>query len=408
MRKRIFIGSSRESMGACRAIQQEFERDFDTTVWDQDVFRPTYDAIDSLQRLLDGSDAGVFVLTADDLTLKRGRTDPAVRDNVIFELGMFLGRLGRGRTFMVAPRGVDMHLPTDLSGVTVVWYDGSRLASQPRAAVGAACSQVTQAINDLEPEITPEPLHRVRLDHALTLMSRDLESLTLDRPGAPAVAWPGAVPVPVASSTVHLEVGRIEDYHPAGSRQVILLPANEYFDDGCIDDSSGSLGAFVARHFSADVPGFKAEIAAQLSGVPSRRVLRSGRRTAESYGIGEAVFLNGLAPDFRIILASVTTEQDGVGLHAEPHFLYAAFQGVVEKMNEHRLNSLVLPVLGSGHGEISLATAILFNLLALRSVLRQNPGRHVKDVRLVVFTGDAARISPEQIGDIVSRVTLPV
>ena len=76
-------------------------------------------------------------------------------------------------------------------------------------------------------------------------------------------------------------------------------------------------------------------------------------------------------------------------------------------MNEHRLNSLVMPVLGSGHGEISLPAAILFNLLAIRSILGEDRGRHVREVRLIVFDGDAAKISPESMHDILSRVTPP-
>ena len=74
-------------------------------------------------------------------------------------------------------------------------------------------------------------------------------------------------------------------------------------------------------------------------------------------------------------------------------------------MNEHRLNSLVMPVMGSGHGEISLPTAILFDLLAVRSILAEDRGRHLKDVRLIIFDGDAGKIAPENMYDIVSRVS---
>ena len=79
MRQRLFIGSSGEAMDVCRAVQQELDRDFDVTIWDQGAFRPTYDAIDSLRVELDSSDAGVFVLTPDDLTESRGRSSPTAR-----------------------------------------------------------------------------------------------------------------------------------------------------------------------------------------------------------------------------------------------------------------------------------------------------------------------------------------
>lgn len=404
MRKRVFVGSSGEAMGVCRAIQQELDRDFDVTIWDQGVFRPTYDAIDSLRRALDASDAGIFVLTPDDRTEMRGRVDPTARDNVIFELGMFLGRLGVSRTFVLAPRKAVMHLPTDLGGITVVHYDAERFTRERRAAVGPACTQIALAIDAIEPEVSAEPAHHTRLDRALTRMSQDLESVVAERPAAPAIDWPGPVSFTLDRATIHLEVGRIQDYHPLGDRQVIALPANEYFDDGCIYDASGSLGAFVACHFGDGLHRFTEELSTELAGAGSRRVLRNGRRAAESYGIGEALFLRGLAPEHKVILVSVTTEREEVGLHAEPHFLYAALEGIVETMNERRLNSLVLPVLGSGHGEISLAAAVLFSLLAIRSILSQDRGRHVKEIRLVIFDGDAAKISPDQMRDIVSRV----
>ena len=65
------------------------------------------------------------------------------RDNVIFELGLFLGRLGPGRTFMVRPRGVELLLPTDLLGVEPADYDpGDDLLS----ALGTAAYRIKRAI----------------------------------------------------------------------------------------------------------------------------------------------------------------------------------------------------------------------------------------------------------------------
>ena len=39
------------------------------------------------------------------------------RDNVIWEHGFFTGGLGRGRVFVVKPRGVDLKVPSDWGGV---------------------------------------------------------------------------------------------------------------------------------------------------------------------------------------------------------------------------------------------------------------------------------------------------
>jgi hypothetical protein len=410
MRERVFIGSSGEAMDVCRAVQQELGRDFDVTIWDQGVFRLTYSAIDSLRTVLESSDAGVFILTPDDLTESRGQSNFTVRDNVIFELGMFIGHLGRDRTFMLAPDRSTIRLPSDLIGITAARYDAERFDRRQRAAVGSACTQITQAIKSIPPQISIEPKFRSRLDRAMTRMSKDLESILADNKAIPDQVdshfiWPGPISFQVEQATVYVEVGRIQNYQQGDQRTAIALPVNEYFDDGCISDPSGSLGAFVQHHYKDSIAKFKEQIRTALDTAPTLRIPRSERQVDESYGIGEAIFLGKLEPEYRVILVSVTTERTGVGLHAEPHFIYAGLEGIIETMNERRLNSLVMPVLGSGHGEIALPTAILFNLLAVRAILSEDRGRHVKEIRLVVFDGDAAKISPANMRNILSKVT---
>ena len=410
MKPRIFIGSSGEALDVCYAIQQELGRDFDVTVWNQDVFRLTRDALDSLLAALDSSDAGVFVLRQDDLTESRGQSNPTVRDNVIFELGMFIGRLGRDRTFMLSPDGSTVRLPSDLIGITTAPYDADRFYREPRAAVGPACTQIRQLIRSIQLRISPEPKFRARLDQAMRRMSKDLEYLLADsgaaRDNADSFAeWPGAISVQLARTSVRVEVGRIQDCQSTDTRAVIALPANEYFDDECISDTNSSLGAFVQHHFKNSVADFVRQVSAELIDVPSQRVPRAERRIDESYGIGETILLSKLQPDYRLILVSATTERTGVGLRAEPHFLYAALESVIEKMNEHRLNHLVMPVFGSGHGGMPLPVAILFNLLAARSILAEGLGRNIKEIRIVVFEGNVAQVTPATMTDIISRVT---
>ena len=117
----LFVGSSRENVGIAYAIQENLDNDVDVTVWDQGIFEAGHFNLESLQTSLERSDFGVFVCAPDDLTRIRGEDHRTVRDNVVFELGLFVGRLGRERTFILMPRGVDdLHIPTDLFGLSVI------------------------------------------------------------------------------------------------------------------------------------------------------------------------------------------------------------------------------------------------------------------------------------------------
>lgn len=410
MRSRIFVGSSREAIDVSRAVQQELDDDFDVTVWDQDVFQLSYGALESLLDALETCDAGLFVLGPDDLTESRGESRPTVRDNVIFELGMFIGRLGRDRAYMLMPAKPQIRLPSDLSGLNIGAYDLDRFQSgQRRAAVGAACTRVRQALKALGPQLAPESRQQARLDRASRRMSQDLEELlaagrvSADGAGSSLAS---ALPVTfaIARAAVSLEPGRIQDHLPTEPQAAVLLPANEYFDDECITDPSSSLGAFVHHHFEGRAGEFLRQVQAELAGRPSRRVRRTGDRIDDSYGIGEAIFLRGFQPGHRIIVVSATTQRAGIGLHAEPHFLYAALEGAVEVMNERRLNSMTMPVLGSGHGGMPLPSAILFNLLAARSALQHEIGRHMREIRIVVLAKDADKAASPTTRALLSRL----
>jgi len=65
----------------------------------------------------------VVLLTGDDEGRLRGEQDlrPRARQNVVLELGFFLGLLGRGRVAVLAAPGVDH--PSDISGLVDIPLD---------------------------------------------------------------------------------------------------------------------------------------------------------------------------------------------------------------------------------------------------------------------------------------------
>jgi Predicted nucleotide-binding protein containing TIR-like domain len=144
---RVFIGSSAEQLELAYATQEALEHNVESTVWTQDVFTLSRSTIASLIDQLDDSDFGIFVLAPDDVTVMRDASKRTIRDNVIFELGLFIGRLGADRCFLIVPRGLeDLHLPSDLVGVTPATYDPGRQDGNLNAALGPACNRIRKAI----------------------------------------------------------------------------------------------------------------------------------------------------------------------------------------------------------------------------------------------------------------------
>lgn len=148
---RVFIVSSVEALPIARAVENAFEHDnFHVVLWPNDVFRIANYPIEDLERELEVADFAVAIAQPDDLVNVRKRKRSAPRDNVIFELGFFMGRLGRTRAILMEPKGEDVKLPTDLKGVTTISYkhaSGSGLS----VAMSPACNKLRDHINLLGP-----------------------------------------------------------------------------------------------------------------------------------------------------------------------------------------------------------------------------------------------------------------
>lgn len=143
---KLFIGSSVEGLEVAYAVQENLKFISETTVWDQGIFNLSESSLESLIAALETSDFGVFVFSPDDHIKIKGKKDLAVRDNVLFELGLFVGKLGRKRSFIIIPDNKDFHLPTDLIGMTPGKYEATRTDKNMQAGTGSACHKIRDVI----------------------------------------------------------------------------------------------------------------------------------------------------------------------------------------------------------------------------------------------------------------------
>ena len=145
----VFVGSSRESLDIAQAIRVDLNyADVVVRLWTDGVFGASQFPIIALEKQIQEADFGILVLGPDDEVLSRNEKSAAPRDNVIFELGLFMGALSHERTFMILPRGCDIKIPTDLLGLTPMDYEPGDL-EDIASSLGPACEQLRRTISEV-------------------------------------------------------------------------------------------------------------------------------------------------------------------------------------------------------------------------------------------------------------------
>lgn len=124
MKPNCFISSASESLPIAKALAASLSRkNCEPALWSEDIHKPSEYNLESLLNQARSGDFAVFIFMPDDQAIIRNNTSNIVRDNVLFELGVFIGVMGRERCFIVQGTAKEMRLPSDLHGVTTINYD---------------------------------------------------------------------------------------------------------------------------------------------------------------------------------------------------------------------------------------------------------------------------------------------
>jgi hypothetical protein len=149
MKLRVFVASSTEGLALAEAIQKLLKQNLgekaDVKLWTQKFkFGATY--IESLEEVSREADSAVLVFTPDDITKSREAEKLAPRDNVVFELGLFTGSIGRDRCILVHEDRPELKLPTDLLGVNPATF---RRQKALKASLTPLCGRISEQITSM-------------------------------------------------------------------------------------------------------------------------------------------------------------------------------------------------------------------------------------------------------------------
>jgi len=149
-RPRLFIGSSSKDIVLAEAVQQNLASSADVVMWGQGIFAVGGITLDAVLTNFRFFDFGVFILSMSAVKQMANHRVIPLRDNMLFELGAFMGVNGKERSFLLVPDGVSStDLPSDLHGFTFTRYDSHR--QDIRAALGPACTEIRTVMEQRGP-----------------------------------------------------------------------------------------------------------------------------------------------------------------------------------------------------------------------------------------------------------------
>ena len=168
--QRVFIGSSTTGRLVAQALESRLRPYMQCRLWFKGSFTPSRTIMEDLERIARSEvDVAVLVLTPDDVRDRGRGLHPVPRDNVLFELGLFMGSLGRHKTFGLKCGHCAMDVPSDLLGVTWLDYEhpheledtGSAEAAALMDRLASAVGQAAEDVIRLSTSVKPEPVRTI-------------------------------------------------------------------------------------------------------------------------------------------------------------------------------------------------------------------------------------------------------
>jgi len=144
----LFIISSTEALKIAETIRASLEGDVFSRVWNEGVFFAGGYSLEALEKAVSDSDFAIAIAQPDDIIETRGSRQPTLRDNVLFELGLFMGKLGRHRALLIHPKVDGLKLPSDLQGLTLLRYEEGDPSDLP-ARLKEACDEIRKVVKSL-------------------------------------------------------------------------------------------------------------------------------------------------------------------------------------------------------------------------------------------------------------------
>lgn len=177
---------------------------------------------------------------------------------------------------------------------------------------------------------------------------------------------------------INIVYGKINHCDEYNKETLVILPANDKFDDECIEDSGSVLGSFARSLYPNGKEGFKNEIRNELQ-----------KRNTASFNIGDwiSIDVKSSCSEFKIGIVAVTNKTEDA-IIASSENVMLAFKGILKIMTTKRIQRVYIPLIGGGHGGLSPELSLLCLLISAIEHIKRNTGSILRDVNIVIYKKD--------------------
>lgn len=221
IRKTLIVFSSSKSIQVAERIKEALSKEFETTIWNQGFFDGSHlPPVWTFLKNLMCYDFAAIVLGVDDImevpdfasSGKQIKTTYIPKDNVVFELGAVMARIGPQKTFVFKPRNPSVKIPSyfdnpdpekimkgsDIEKITtfVEYNHMEDLASVDEACERICSSGLTVNAFCSNEGIAPSKFYywqkRIRASSSHPLVSNGFLPLTIDTPDHSSLGFTSA------------------------------------------------------------------------------------------------------------------------------------------------------------------------------------------------------------------------
>jgi hypothetical protein len=159
LEKKIFIGSSSEGREIADIVSHALTRSnnvvktykLEPCLWDYADWKYNFSILNSLTEFPKKYDYSIFIFVPDDTVTSRNEISMRVRDNVLFEFGLFVSQKdGMSRSFIIHPKNKDFVLASDINGIYAPGYEHSLDKEILKNHINIAVKGIVESIDDYE------------------------------------------------------------------------------------------------------------------------------------------------------------------------------------------------------------------------------------------------------------------